>query len=432
MLQINKVAFIGLGAMGYPMAGHLKKSGLEVCVYNRSENKAFAWTAQYDGLSAPTPSEAAVDADIVFLCVGNDSDVRAVTTGPEGVLSTMTPGAILVDHTTTSRVLAEDISNACEDLGISFMDAPVSGGQAGAENGVLTIMLGGDEKTFNTVKPIISTYAKHTQLMGPVGTGQVTKMVNQLCIAGVLGGLSEAFHFAECAGLDIAQVTSAIQGGAAQSWQMTNRATSIAARDYDFGFAVDWMRKDLGFALDVAQELGLHLPIAAMVDNHYANVQANGGGRWDTSGLIEQIRLRSEKIQAAVTAERVSHRGSCHCGTVQWTVEAPAVLDTHTCNCSICDITHYQHLLVPKGRFRIVEGEDALSLYTYGSHLAKHYFCNHCGIKSFYIPRSNPDGVSVNARCLVMDTVEVIYDKPFDGRNWEKNSGALAHLSKEE
>jgi 3-hydroxyisobutyrate dehydrogenase-like beta-hydroxyacid dehydrogenase len=431
MSSINKVAFIGLGAMGYPMAGHLKRSGLDVCVYNRTETKAFAWVDEYAGLSAPTPAEAAVDAQIVFLCVGNDSDVRSVTVEAEGVLSTMTAGTLLVDHTTTSKALAEELHEACDELGISFIDAPVSGGQAGAENGVLTVMAGGKESAFEVMEPVIAAYAKHKQRMGDVGSGQVTKMVNQLCIAGILGGLSEAFHFAECAGLDIDEVTLAIQGGAAQSWQMNNRAGTIAQRHYDFGFAIDWMRKDLGFALDVAEQMDLHLPIAKMVDDHYTDVQRNGGGRWDTSGLIEQIRMRREKVLAAKSAERVTHSGGCHCGSVRWTVEAPSVLATHTCNCSICDINHYQHLLVPESRFELTRGEEALSLYTFGSHEAKHYFCKHCGVKSFYVPRSNPDGVSVNARCLSMDTVEVIYDKPFDGKNWEKNAGSLAHLSKE-
>ena len=431
MSSITKVAFIGLGAMGYPMAGHLSKSGLEVCVYNRTETKAFSWVDHFEGASAPTPAEAAVGADIVFLCVGNDSDVKSVTVEPEGVLSTMTAGTVLVDHTTTSKALAQELNDACCQIGVSFIDAPVSGGQAGAENGLLTVMAGGDERTFSIIEPVIAVYAKHAQLMGPVGSGQLTKMVNQLCIAGILGGMSEAFHFAECAGLDIEEVTGAIEGGAAQSWQMNNRATTIAEHRYDFGFAIDWMRKDLGFALDVAAQLGLHLPIAQMVDDHYAEVQRNGGGRWDTSGLIEQIRLRSENTKAAKTADRVTHSGGCHCGSVQWTVEAPAILDTHTCNCSICDIYHYQHLLVPESRFKLIKGKENLSLYTYGSHQAKHYFCNQCGVKSFYVPRSNPDGVSVNARCLSMDTVDVIYDKPFDGKNWERNAGSLAHLSKE-
>ena len=431
MSSIKKVAFIGLGAMGYPMAGHLKRSGLDVCVYNRTGSKAFAWVEEYDGLSAPTPAEAACDAQMVFLCVGNDSDVRSVTVGDEGVLSTMTAGTILVDHTTTSKALAEELDEACSQFGVSFIDAPVSGGQAGAQNGILTVMAGGDKAVFQIMETVIRAYARHVQHMGVVGSGQVTKMVNQLCIAGILGGLSEAFHFAECAGLDIDEVTRAIEGGAAQSWQMNNRAATIAQREYDFGFAIDWMRKDLGFALEVAEQLDLHLPIAHMVNEHYADVQRNGGGRWDTSGLIEHIRQRSENTRAAKTAERVTHSGGCHCGRVQWTVEAPKVLITHTCNCSICDINHYQHLLVPERRFTLTKGEDALSLYTFGSHQAKHYFCKHCGVKSFYIPRSNPDGVSVNARCLSMETVEVIYDKPFDGKNWEKNAGSLAHLSKE-
>ena len=426
----QKVAFIGLGAMGYPMAGHLQRKGFDVCVYNRTETKAFAWVDEFGGRSAPTPAEAAVDAAIVLLCVGNDNDVRTVTSDSEGVLSTMTQGATLIDHTTTSKELALEIDDACDAIGVHFLDAPVSGGQAGAENGVLTVMVGGDNLVFERVEAVMRSYAKHVQLMGNVGSGQTTKMVNQLAIAGILGGLSEALHFAECAGLNIDEVTQAIQGGAAQSWQMNNRAATMAQREYDFGFAIDWMRKDLGFALDVADRLGLHLPIASLVDEQYANVQDNGGGRWDTSGLIEQIRIRREKVAASTTAARVTHTGGCHCGSVEWTVEAPAVLDTHTCNCSICEINHYQHLLVPESRFKLTRGEEYLSLYTFGSELAKHYFCNQCGVKSFYIPRSNPDGVSVNARCIKSETIDAIYDTPFDGRNWEKNAGSLAHLSK--
>ena len=430
MSSQQKVAFIGLGAMGYPMAGHLQRNGYDVCVYNRTEAKAFAWVEEFGGTSAPTPAEAAVDASVVFLCVGNDNDVRTVASESEGVLSTMTQGATLVDHTTTSRELAVELDNACDAIGVQFLDAPVSGGQAGAENGVLTVMVGGKQAHFDCVEPIMRSFAKHVQLMGDVGSGQTTKMVNQLAIAGILGGLSEALHFAECAGLDIDEVTKAIQGGAAQSWQMNNRASTMAKREYDFGFAIDWMRKDLGFALDVAERLGLHLPIATMVDAQYANVQENGGGRWDTSGLIEQIRIRGEKVAASKDAPRVTHTGGCHCGRVEWTVEAPAVLDTHTCNCSICDINHYQHLLVPESRFSLTKGQDSLSLYTFGSGQAKHYFCKQCGVKSFYVPRSNPDGVSVNARSIKPETIEAVYDKPFDGRNWEKNAGSLAHLSK--
>lgn len=432
MSNIKKVAFIGLGAMGYPMAGHLQKYGLDVCVYNRTETKAFDWVNEFGGSSAPTPAEAAVDAQVVFLCVGNDNDVRSVTVGPEGVLSTMTEGSILIDHTTTSRQLAEELEIACQELGVAFMDAPVSGGQAGAENGVLTVMMGGDKATFTRVEPVVAHFAKHAQLMGNVGSGQLTKMVNQLCIAGVLGGISEAFHFAECAGLDIAEVTRALEGGAAQSWQMTHRASTIAKREYDFGFAIDWMRKDLGFALDVAAELNLHLPLALKVDEHYAQLQAGGDGRWDTSALIEQIRRRREQIEAAQAGALVTHTGGCHCGSVEWTIEAPAVLSSHTCNCSICEIHHYQHYIVPSSRFQITRGEDVLSLYTFGSHIAKHYFCSNCGVKSFYIPRSNPDGVSVNARCLDDATIEAIHDTPFDGRNWEKNASSLAHYSKEQ
>ena len=431
MSSQQRVAFIGLGAMGYPMAGHLQRHGLDVCVYNRTETKSFAWVDEFGGSSAPTPAEAAVGASVVFLCVGNDSDVRAVTSKSEGVLSTMTQGALLVDHTTTSKELALEIHDACDAIGVHFLDAPVSGGQAGAENGVLTTMVGGDSAAFDQVEPVMRCYTKHAQLMGGVGSGQTTKMVNQLAIAGILGGLSEALHFAECAGLDIDEVTNAIQGGAAQSWQLTNRAATIAKREYNFGFAIDWMRKDLGFALDVADRLGLHLPIATLVDEQYADVQVNGGGRWDTSGLIEQIRIRRQKVEAAEAGPRVTHTGGCHCGSVEWTVEAPAVLVTHTCNCSICEINHYQHLLVPESRFTLTRGEELLSLYTFGSGMAKHYFCSRCGVKSFYIPRSNPDGVSVNARCIKPETIDAIYDRPFDGRNWEKNAGSLAHLSKE-
>ena len=235
MSSQQKVAFIGLGAMGYPMAGHLQRNGFDVCVYNRTEARAFAWVDEFGGTSAPTPAEAAVDANIVFLCVGNDSDVRAVASDSEGVLSTMTQGTSLVDHTTTSKDLALELDNACDAIGVNFLDAPVSGGQAGAENGVLTVMVGGKRAHFDLLEPVMRCYAKHVQLMGDVGSGQTTKMVNQLAIAGILGGLAEALHFAECVGLNIDDVTQAIQGGAAQSWQMNNRAATMAKREYDLG-----------------------------------------------------------------------------------------------------------------------------------------------------------------------------------------------------
>ena len=428
MPENDHVAFIGLGAMGYPMAGHLQGSGRKVTVYNRTAAKAEAWCRQYGGEMASTPAAAVQDASIVFLCVGNDSDVMAVMTGDDGVLSGIKAGATLVDHTTTSRQLAQELAQLTQERDVAFLDAPVSGGQAGAENGALTVMVGGDDADLRGVQSAIDCYARHTQLMGPIGHGQLTKMVNQLCIAGVLGGLAEAYHFAECAGLDIKAVAKAIQGGAAQSWQMNNRSETIADGHYDFGFAIDWMRKDLGFALDVAQELGLHLEIAHLVDSQYSTVQALGGNRWDTSGLIEAIRQRTRDL--ADRGERVTHSGGCHCGDVQWSIEAPPVLDTHTCNCSICNINHYQHFIVPKSRFHLMSDPELIACYRFGSEIAEHYFCRRCGVKSYYVPRSNPDGVSVNVRCITSDTVDAIYDTPFDGRNWEKNAGSLAHLSK--
>ena len=428
MPENDHVAFIGLGAMGYPMAGHLQASGRKVTVYNRTAERAEAWCRQYGGEMASTPAAAVQGASIVFLCVGNDSDVMAVVTGDDGVLSSMKTGATLVDHTTTSRQLAQELEKLSQKQDIAFLDAPVSGGQAGAENGALTVMVGGADTDLKHVQSAIDCYSRHTQLMGPVGHGQLTKMVNQLCIAGVLGGLAEAYHFAESAGLDIKAVAKAIQGGAAQSWQMNNRSETIADGHYDFGFAIDWMRKDLGFALDVAQELGLHLEIAHLVDSQYSTVQALGGNRWDTSGLIEAIRQRTRDL--ADKGDRVTHSGGCHCGDVQWSIEAPLVLDTHTCNCSICNINHYQHFIVPKSRFHLNSDPELIACYRFGSEIAEHYFCRRCGVKSYYVPRSNPDGVSVNVRCITSDTVKAIYDTPFDGHNWEKNAGSLAHLSK--
>ena len=288
-----KVAFIGLGVMGYPMAGHLSKSGHDVTVYNRTQAKAQAWAEEFGGVSASTPSEAASGADIVFTCVGNDDDLRSVTTSGQGVLAGMSAGSILVDHTTASAEVAREISEQAMERGIAFMDAPVSGGQAGAENGVLSIMLGGEESIFTKVDPVIACYAKSTRLLGGVGSGQLTKMVNQICIGGLLQGLSEAVHFAQCAGLDPNEVFDVIQHGAAGSWQMVNRHQSMIEDHFDYGFAVDWMRKDFAIALDEARKNGAQLPVTALVDQFYGDVQAMGGGRWDTSSLLK--RLKSAK-----------------------------------------------------------------------------------------------------------------------------------------
>lgn len=285
-----KVAFIGLGVMGYPMAGHLSKAGHNVTVYNRTHAKAQAWAEEFGGTSADTPAKAARNADVVFTCVGNDDDLRSVTTSEQGVLAGMSAGSILVDHTTASAEVAREISEQATERGIAFMDAPVSGGQAGAENGVLSIMLGGDESIFNKVDPVIACYAKSTRLLGPVGSGQLTKMVNQICIGGLLQGLSEAVHFAQCAGLDPNEVFDVIQHGAAGSWQMVNRHQSMIEDHFDYGFAVDWMRKDFAITLDEARKNGAQLPVTALVDQFYGDVQAMGGGRWDTSSLLKRLK----------------------------------------------------------------------------------------------------------------------------------------------
>ncbi|WOT06573.1 NAD(P)-dependent oxidoreductase [Shewanella youngdeokensis] len=284
-----KVAFIGLGVMGYPMAGHLVKNGHDVTVYNRTESKAQAWCEQYFGQSFSTPKAAAEGQDIVFVCVGNDEDLRQVTLESEGVLAGMKSGAILVDHTTASADVAREIATAANALNIGFMDAPVSGGQAGAENGVLTVMAGGSNETFKQVKPVIESYARCAELLGEVGAGQLTKMVNQICIAGVVQGLAEGLHFARSAGLDGEKVVEVISKGAAQSWQMENRYQTMWQGEYDFGFAVDWMRKDLGIALEEARRNGSHLPLTALVDQFYSQVQADGGNRWDTSSLLTTL-----------------------------------------------------------------------------------------------------------------------------------------------
>ena len=288
--KFNKAAFIGLGVMGYPMAGHLARNGFEVTVYNRTESKAQQWVEAYGGKSAPTPALTAADAQIVFSCVGNDDDVRAISTGPDGAFSAMASDSIFVDHTTASAEVARELAAKCADKGIAFLDAPVSGGQAGAENGVLTVMVGGSQETFDRAKPVMDSYARAVGLMGPVGSGQLTKMVNQICIAGLVQGLSEGLDFASRCGLDVDQVLEVISKGAAQSWQMENRGQTMNRNEFEFGFAVDWMRKDLGLCLEEARRVKGRLPVTALVDQFYAEVQAMGGGRWDTSSLIRRLR----------------------------------------------------------------------------------------------------------------------------------------------
>ena len=285
-----KVAFVGLGVMGFPMAGHLAKQGHQVSVYNRSAARAEAWLAQFPGQSASTPAAAADDADCVMICVGNDDDVRSVALGESGALAGMRVGAVLVDHTTASAELASELEQAADQRQIGFVDAPVSGGQAGAENGVLTVMCGGREASFDQAQPTIAAYAKTIRLLGPAGSGQLAKMVNQICIAGVLQGLSEGLNFAQRAGLDVAALVEVISQGAAGSWQMNNRAASMAEDRFDFGFAVDWMRKDLGICLRTADRIKARLPLTALVDQFYGQVQDAGGSRWDTSSLITRLR----------------------------------------------------------------------------------------------------------------------------------------------
>lgn len=288
-----KVAFIGLGVMGFPMAGHLKqKGGHDVTVYNRTPAKAADWAAKFGGTTGATPAEAAKDADFVFTCVGNDDDLRSVTTGENGVLSTMKPGAILIDNTTASAEVARELDAAAKERGVHFIDAPVSGGQAGAENGVLTVMCGGEQAIFDKGKPVIDAYARMVGLMGPVGSGQLTKMMNQICIAGIVQGLSEAIHFGKQSGLDIETVVDVISKGAAGSWQMENRHKTMDQGKYDFGFAVDWMRKDLDIVLTEARRNGAKLPLTALVDQFYGDVQAMGGNRWDTSSLLARLERK--------------------------------------------------------------------------------------------------------------------------------------------
>ncbi|MGM4918658.1 NAD(P)-binding domain-containing protein [Tardiphaga sp. 813_E8_N1_3] len=285
-----KVAFIGLGVMGFPMAGHLAtKGGHEVTVYNRNAAKAKAWVEKFGGKSAPTPKAAAEGQDFVMCCVGNDDDLRSVTTGADGAFSGMTKGAIFVDHTTASAEVARELDAAATKAGFHFIDAPVSGGQAGAENGALTVMCGGDTKVYAKVEPIITAYAKMQKLLGPAGSGQLTKMVNQICIAGLVEALSEGIHFAKKAGLDVNAVVEVISKGAAQSWQMENRHKTMNDGKFDFGFAVEWMRKDLSICLAEARRNGASLPVTATVDQFYGEVEALGGKRWDTSSLLARL-----------------------------------------------------------------------------------------------------------------------------------------------
>ncbi|MDZ5516870.1 NAD(P)-dependent oxidoreductase [Vibrio fluvialis] len=290
-----KVSFIGLGVMGYPMAGHLVKAGFEVTVFNRTQAKAIAWAEQHGGHAVATVAECVSDADVVLTCVGNDDDVRSMTTSEQGALAFMKPGAILVDHTTTSAQLAEELGAAVQKVGVRFMDAPVSGGQAGAENGVLTIMCGGEADLFDELQPVFKAYGRSSVMMGGVGQGQRAKMVNQICIAGVLNGLSEGLILAENAGLDIPTLVACLKNGAAGSWQMENRAVTMAENKFDFGFAIDWMIKDLGFCLDEAQRQGVRLPMTEKTIAAYRNLSANGDGRMDTSVLIKAVKQQAKQ-----------------------------------------------------------------------------------------------------------------------------------------
>ena len=287
---MSSVAFIGLGVIGYPMAGHLAAAGHHVTVYNRTAEKADKWVAAYGGQKANTPREATANAAFVFTCVGNDDDLRAVVLGADGALAGMSAGAILVDHTTTSADVAREVAAACQDKDCAMLDAPVSGGEAGAVNGALTVMMGGDEAVFEKAAPLIDCFARARRLMGPSGAGQLTKMVNQICIGGLVQGLSEALHFADKAGLDGKAVVDVISKGAAQSWQMENRFETMVDDEFDFGFAVDWMVKDLGICLDEATRNEVSLPVTELVKTYYEEVQAMGGGRWDTSSLIRRLR----------------------------------------------------------------------------------------------------------------------------------------------
>ena len=293
----GQVAFIGLGVMGFPMAGHLAEAGYQVTVYNRSPHRREEWLSRYQGDAAKTPAAAAAGADFVFVCVGNDDDLRQVCLGEVGAFAGMKEGAVLVDHTTASAVIARELADTATNTGLGFLDAPVSGGQAGAENGALTVMVGGDVGTFEQAEPVIQHYARCVQRMGEAGAGQLAKMVNQICIGGLVQGLSEGLHFARKVGLDPAKVVEVIAQGAAQSWQMENRYQTMLQGEYKHGFAVDWMRKDLSICLDEARKKGVSLPVTAMVDQLYAQVQAMGGGRWDTSSLFALLESVGERAK---------------------------------------------------------------------------------------------------------------------------------------
>jgi 3-hydroxyisobutyrate dehydrogenase-like beta-hydroxyacid dehydrogenase len=289
-MESGKLAFLGLGVMGFPMAGHLARAGHSVVVYNRTPAKAAQWVEKYGGSAAPTPAAAAADAALVMMCVGNDDDVRAVALGPKGAVSAMRAGSVLVDHTTASATVAREVHAAAKARGVGFLDAPVSGGQAGAENGKLTIMVGGEGDVFARAEAVLAHYARAVTLMGGPGSGQLTKMVNQICIAGLVQALSEGINFAQKAGLDAERVLDVIGKGAAQSWQMDNRGKTMVADKFDFGFAVDWMRKDLAICSAEARSNGAALPVTALIDQFYARIQAQGGARWDTSSLIRLLR----------------------------------------------------------------------------------------------------------------------------------------------
>jgi len=288
-----KVAWIGLGVMGYPMAGHIRrKGGHDLTVYNRNGAKAEAWAKEYGGATAPTPAEAAKDADFVFCCVGNDNDLREVTLGAQGAFNTVRKGAVFIDNTTASANIARELHAAAKSKGFDFLDAPVSGGQAGAQNGALTVMVGGDQAAFDRAQPVIAQYARMVTLIGPAGAGQLTKMVNQICIAGLVQALSEGIHFAQKSGLDLQKVMDTISKGAAQSWQMENRWKTMSEGKFEFGFAVDWMRKDLAICQDEAKGNGASLPVTTVVDGFYAEIQQMGGKRWDTSSLIARLNKK--------------------------------------------------------------------------------------------------------------------------------------------
>lgn len=285
-----QTAYLGLGVMGYPMAGHLSKNGYKVCVYNRTTSKAESWKQEFEGCASPTPADAVKNADVVFACVGNDADIEQICCGEQGAFSGMKAGSVFVDHTTASATIARKLASAASESSLQFIDAPVSGGQAGAENGVLTIMAGGESEVFDRVAPVMSSYGRAVTLMGPVGSGQLTKMVNQISIAGLVQGLSEALNFATKVGLDEKLVLDVISKGAAQSWQMENRGTTMVDDEFEFGFAVEWMRKDLGICLSEANSVAARLPVTALVDQFYAEIIAMGGARWDTSSLIRLLR----------------------------------------------------------------------------------------------------------------------------------------------